>query len=139
MIRKSFVIPSESKYLKSLRAKLLQFLKRMRHPLEDRDAILVAVTEACTNSIRHAYSGENGHKIRVAVEDSKLRTVFRIRDYGQKIDLARVKAPELPPTKPHGLGIHFIKTMMDEVKYNTAHRRGNELVLIKYKNKRRSI
>ena len=133
MIRERFVIPSESKYLKPLRAKLLQSLKRMRHPLKGRDAILVAVTEACTNSIRHAYSGENNRKIRVTVEDSKLRTVFRIRDYGRKIDLAKIKPPELPPTKPHGLGIHFIKTMMDEVKYNTAHRRGNELVLIKYK------
>ena len=133
MIRKSFVIPSESKYLKPLRTKLLQFLKKTGHLSKNRDAFLIAISEACTNSIRHAYSGENNHKIHVTVEDSKFRTVFRIRDYGRKIDLAKVKPPELPPTKPHGLGIHFIKTMMDGVKYNTAHRRGNELILIKYK------
>lgn len=132
-MRKSFIIPSESKYLKPLRTTLKEFLKKTGHSPTVCGAILVAVGEACTNSIRHSYSNENGHKIRVTVEDSKLRTVFKIRDYGRKIDLSKVKPPKLPSAKPHGLGIHLMKTIVDEVKYDTAHRRGNELVLVKHK------
>lgn len=84
--------------------------------------------------MRHAYHQDPNQKIEVTLEDDKDRIVFKIRDYGEKIDLAKVKAPELPPKKGGGLGIHFMKSIMDEVQYDTGHPQGNELILTKYKN-----
>jgi len=133
VIRKVFVIKSESKYLGPLRKKLDSFLKKKNFSLKDRSNFLLVIGEACTNSIRHAYQGKKGGQIRVALQDQRTKIVFRIRDYGQKIDLSRIKTPKLPPKKPHGLGIYLLKTMMDQLKYNTTHVRGNELILTKYK------
>ncbi len=133
MTQKIFVIKSESKYLKPLRDKLKLFLRKTRFSSKDRAAFLVAVGEACTNSIRHTYQGEKGHKIRVTVQVRKDKIVFKIRDYGRKINLSKVKTPRLPRKKPHGLGIYLLKTMMDKLKYNTTHARGNELILTKHR------
>ena len=130
---KTFVIKSESKYLKPLRNKLKRFFENTGFSPKDCASFLVAVGEACTNSIRHAYQCERGHKIRITIRDKKEKIVFRIRDYGRKIDLSKVKTPKLPPRKPHGLGIYLLKTIMDKLKYNTTRVRGNELILIKYK------
>ena len=133
MIRKTITIRSASRHLEPLRKKTERFLKRLKIPQKTRSLMLVAIGEACTNSIRHSYEGENNRLIRVAIEDFRDRTVFRIRDYGRKINLSKVKLPKLPPTQPHGLGIHIIRSFMDRVVYGTGHRLGNEVVLTKYK------
>ena len=110
-----------------------RFLRRLKIPEKTRSLIQVAIGEACTNSMRHSYGGEKNHLIRVAIEDFRDRTVFKVRDYGRKINLSKVKSPKLPPTQPHGLGIHIIRSFMDRVSYNTGHRLGNEMVFTKYK------
>lgn len=125
------VVESDPAQLRGLRQKLRILLEKAGLPEKSRQEALVAVGEGCTNAIRHAYSGEPGHKIRVTVEEKGGRIVFKIRDFGRKIDLSRVKTPELPPRRGGGLGVYLMKTMMDEIEYNTGHRRGNELILVK--------
>lgn len=133
MRRRVFVIPSDPSHLTTLRRSLARFLRGSRLSLKTRHEILVALGEACTNSIQHAYEGRPGKVIRVKVEDLEDRLVFKIRDYGRKIKLSQVRTPRLPSRKPGGLGIYFMKTVMDDLRYNTAHLRGNELILVKYK------
>lgn len=133
MSRKTFVYTSTSKSLGRLRSRIQGILKGQKFSPKDRDLILVALTEAFANAIRHSYQGKPGRKIRVTVEDRPQKMVFRVRDYGQKINLDRIRNPELPPQKGGGLGVYFMKAMMDGVEYNTAHRRGNELILTKNK------
>lgn len=127
------IVKSDPAELRGLRQKLRILLEKAGLPEKSREEVLVAVGEGCTNAIRHAYSSEPGHKIRVTVEEKGGELLFRIRDYGRKIDLSKVKTPELPPQSGGGLGIHLMKTMMDEMAYNTGHRRGNELILAKRK------
>jgi len=134
-MQKVLVFDSDPRALKPLREKLKPFLDQAGLSEKGREEVLVAVGEACTNAIRHSYLGEKGHKIRVTLHDQREKLVLKIRDYGRKIDLSRVKAPELPPKKAGGLGIYFMKTIMDEMEYNTRHRQGNELILTKYKGK----
>lgn len=131
--QKIFWIKSESKFLKKIRNEANRFLKTRHIPPRERDVFLLTIGEACTNSIKHAYRTEPGHKIRVHILDGREKITIRVRDYGAKIDLSKLKVPKLPPEKPHGLGVYFLKTLMDEVEYRTAHRQGNELVLVKYK------
>lgn len=133
MRKKTFVIKSRPKNLKILRRQLKSFLVKTRFSAKDKWRFLVAITEACTNSIRHAYKGKSSGVIRIQVCDQKDRILFRIRDYGVKIDPRRIRNPSLPKKKPHGLGLFFLRKIMDEFYYRTDHKKGNEIFLVKHK------
>ena len=132
-MEKKLLIQSDPAQLKSLRDRLSTILQQTGFDAKTREAFLVAVCEGCTNAIRHSYHGEKGHEIEVTILDEKDKITFKIRDYGEKIDLTKIKPPQIPPQQPGGLGVYFMKTIMDLVEYNTAHSRGNELTLVKYK------
>ena len=133
MRRKKITIQSDARQLKILRKKLRSFLAKSDFPKKQKWRFVMAVGEACTNSIQHSYGKTRCGLVRIEAIESKDKIVFKIRDYGKKFKLKKIKSPKLPQRKPHGLGIYFIKTLMDELKYNNAHARGNELTLIKYK------
>ncbi len=137
MASQTFHLESDPKHLQPLlRQQVLPLLQQAGFDEKTRESLLVALGEAITNSIRHSYQCETNHPIELTIEETPKQVTFRIRDYGQKVDLAKVKAkenPELPPTQPGGLGIYFMKTIMDQMEYNTAHSEGNELILIKFK------
>ncbi len=136
LTEKVIVIDSDSKHLKPLRDEVGRFLSKASFSVKVREDILVALGEAVANSMRHAYKGESGHEIRVTIQEDPGKVIFKIRDFGEKIDLSKVEEqPKLPPEKPHGLGIYFMKTIMNEIKYNTDNPEGNELILTKYKDK----
>lgn len=134
---KTFTIQSEPKNLQPLlRGELAPLLKQAGFEEKFLESILVAAGEGITNCIRHSYQNEPNHPVEVTFEETPDQVTLKIRDYGQAIDLERVKAkenPKLPPDTPGGLGIYFMKTIMDSVEYNTAHSKGNELILIKKK------
>lgn len=130
MPEESFTIKNHPKSLSAIREKVREFLKKSDFPADEQDRIIVAVGEACMNSVMHAPCDK---PLEVSLDDQKDELRIKIRDYGSKIDLTNVKAPQIPPEKPRGLGIYFMQTIMDKVEYNTAHDVGNELVLVKYK------
>ncbi|MSR77477.1 MAG: ATP-binding protein [Candidatus Omnitrophica bacterium] len=133
---KVFIIDSDSAQLKLIRDEIDHFLRDQHFPDKAREDILVAMGEATANSIRHAYENKPGHEVRVTIEDYPEKVVFRVRDYGKKINPAKLKeTPTLPPVEPHGLGIYFMKTIMDDLTYNTSHAKGNEVILTKFKEK----
>lgn len=132
--RKTFTIQSESGQVEKIRAEIAPLLAGAGFSEKDCQSMLVALGEAVTNSMRHSYGCEAGHPIEITFEEAPGKITLRIRDYGKKIDPAKAKArekPELPPTKPGGLGLYFMQTIMDGMEYNTAHSEGNELILTK--------
>ena len=134
---KVIIIDSDSAQLKLIREEIDRFLRTHHFSDKVREDILVAMGEATANSIRHAYESKPGHEVRVTLEDYPDKVMFRVRDYGKKINPAKLeKTPVLPPVEPHGLGIYFMKTIMDSVEYNTSHAEGNEVILTKLKEKK---
>jgi len=94
----------------------------------------LAVDEALTNIIRHAYQEKPGKMvICVTVDSDKIEIV--LEDQGKKFDPTQVPSPELPRHKPGGLGVHFIRTIMDQMIYDDQGPAGNRLRLIKHKAK----
>lgn len=93
----------------------------------------LAVEEACSNVIEHAYHGQGGH-LRVLFEAADNDVVITLHDQGQAFDPTRVAAPNtaLPLSKRPvgGLGLHLMRTLMDEVRFAFAPDR-NTLVMIK--------
>jgi len=121
-----------SEELASVRPQLREYLNQLGLDSKKVDEVALAVDETLSNILRHAYGGKQG-KVEVVIEDFDDRVEIRIRDFGKKFDLTQMPPPELPPVKPGGLGIHFIRTVMDKVAYDTACCDGNRLCLTKYK------
>ncbi len=133
--KKAITLDSDPCHLQSALKELAPFLQRTGFPEKTVQSLLVALGEAATNASRHSYCCEKGRPIEITLEDSSEKLVVRLRDFGKKIDLAGIKEPTLPPVKGGGLGIYFMRTIMDDLKYNTAHAEGNELIMTKYKRK----
>lgn len=95
----------------------------------------LAVDEACTNIIKHAYDDrtESG-EIAVFAEIDTGSVSIHLRDRGKHFDFASVKDPDLDQYvetgKKGGLGVFLINRLMDGVEYRTTDT-GNELVLTK--------
>ena len=128
-----FEIESQSDQLKPLRDKLRILLEQAGFCEKTAESILVALGEGVTNAIRHSYLGQPGKKIIVSYEEFPDKVTLKIRDFGIKFDPKKVPEPVIPPVKGGGLGVYFMKTIMDELAYNTDHTQGNELILSKKK------
>ena len=81
---------------------------------EASDAVVLAVNEACMNIIQHAYAMDPNGVIDVTVSREGEAIVFRLRDYAASVDNARIASRDLDDVRPGGLGVHFIRSLMDE-------------------------
>jgi anti-sigma regulatory factor (Ser/Thr protein kinase) len=101
-------------------------------------AVVLAVDEALTNIIRHAYDGEGERPIqalfsRIEVRrDGEQRKALEIvlEDCGKRVDQAKLCGRSLEEVRPGGLGLHFIQECMDTVEFRRA-RGKNQLRLVK--------
>lgn len=75
--------------------------------------LVIALNEACMNIIQHAYKGiEDGH-FSLEVRLNHRTLLFRLEDAAPPINLESVKSRELDDVRPGGLGVHFIREIMD--------------------------
>lgn len=96
------------------------------------NAFRLAVDEAATNVLRHAYGGDTSRRLCVNFEVTPSQLRAELHDFGVGFDPEAVSAPQLPRLEPGGLGLKLIKSIMDEVKYVHLGIEGNTLTLIKY-------
>ena len=97
--------------------------------------ISLAVDEACTNIIKHAYNYSKNGKIKIKINKKKNKLLVKLTDNGSHFDPSIIPEPNIEESqkmkKGGGLGMFLMKKIMDEVEYN-AKGKGNELILIKY-------
>lgn len=84
-------------------------------------SIEMAVDEACSNIIEHAYGGEGKGEIRCTCSASERDIMIVLRDWGRSFDPSRIPQPNLSKNlddrQAHGLGLYFIRQWMDEVRF----------------------
>ena len=131
-MEKRFELNASSEVLSPFRKELRQILSHGGWEKRTAEEILLAVDEALTNIIRHAYHGKPG-KMTVSVSATGDKIEIVLEDQGVKFDPTQVPSPELPRHKPGGLGVHFIRTIMDKMIYDDQDPAGNRLRLIKHK------
>jgi anti-sigma regulatory factor (Ser/Thr protein kinase) len=103
------------------------------------DLMVLGVDEACTNIIRHAYRLADDKLISLAVETGQGGTIrFRLRDYGERLEVGTFQPRALEHLRPGGLGVHLIQHAFDQVDY-LHKRKGTLLVLTKLKRKEVSL
>ena len=97
--------------------------------------VQMAVDEACTNIIEYGYANERG-MIDIACQRRGDEIIVVIKDRGKPFDPTSVQPPDLNASleerKTGGLGIYFMKTLMDEVKYEFKDGK-NVLTMVKSK------
>lgn len=100
------------------------------------DQLSLAVDEACTNIIRHAYSGSKSGPIDITVDVDAERFTVTIRDEGDSIDLENYSEPDLNKSirdrRGGGFGVHIMRKLMDLVEYE-KHGEFNEVHLVKFR------
>jgi len=131
-MEKKFEFFSTSKDLTQFRDSLKSLLAAAGLGEKKEGEIILAVDEALTNIVRHAYGHDTG-LITVMFFDYEDRIEIFIRDSGKLFDPTKMPPPELPPKKPGGLGIYFIQKLMDKVVYQSVPPAVNELQLTKFK------
>lgn len=93
----------------------------------------LAVEEACTNVIEHAYDGKGGD-LDITFAARGRDVVLTVRDHGRPFAPEKVVAPDmsLPLTQRRigGLGLHLMYQLMDEVQFDFAEG-SNTLVMVK--------
>lgn len=94
--------------------------------------ILLAVTEAVTNIIRHVYGGETAQRIDLELDARPDELELALIDYGTFVDPKQIASRPLEEVRPGGLGVHLIKTTMDHVDYRKNAHGGTTLTLVKH-------
>jgi anti-sigma regulatory factor (Ser/Thr protein kinase) len=81
--------------------------------------VQLAVQEACTNIVAHAY----GDRIDGRIEATIGRTerprglIIHLYDTGESFDPSTVLGPDLSEPQTHGYGLHLMRALLDEVAY----------------------
>lgn len=95
----------------------------------------LAADEACTNIIEHAYAGRADGAIRIACWAAHGQFTIQLNDHGAAFDPTVIHPPTLDAEledRPVGrLGMHFMRTLMDEVRYDFDPVVGNLLTMSK--------
>lgn len=112
--------PAQAAQMRSMRAALRHALDAQGVAPELRDQLVLAVDEACTNVIRHAYGGECSRRIALHVARERDMLAFELRDRAPVVDPGCLKARDLSECRPGGLGLPFIAATMDAWKLEPA-------------------
>jgi sigma-B regulation protein RsbU (phosphoserine phosphatase) len=106
--------PAQAEQMRSVRARLRAALDELDIGPELRDQLVLAVDEACTNIIRHAYCGGTNETISLLLTRERDMLVFELRDDAPPVDPGKITARDLSECRPGGLGVPFMRTLMDD-------------------------
>lgn len=108
--------PAQPEQMRKVRAAVRTALDAEDVTPQLRDRLVLAVDEACTNVIRHAYGGCCASTITLQLLREHDMLTFELRDRAPAVDPNRLKARDLSECRPGGLGVAFIDTLMDDWK-----------------------
>lgn len=131
-------IPARAECLCVVRSAFQKMAEVAGFCCEEGERLTLALEEALTNAIRHSYGGPCEQPIvvtmrwRVGQASAGDALEVVVRDFGKQVDPASIKGRDLDEVKPGGLGVHIIKSLMDEVEYSRGEERGMQLRMVKY-------
>ncbi len=125
---------SDATRLAEVRERVRSWCEARGWPRERVADIVLAVDEALTNVIRHAYLGDAGKPIELRCRDCQDAArghgaEIVIRDWGRQVPLEKICGRDLNELRPGGLGVHLIKNLMDSAVYSHAEGGGMRLVM----------
>ena len=123
--------------LKGVREKMQAIAKSIGFSDDQAAHIVLAVDEALVNVIEHGYGGPCEDAIDITCTKITVDGVegidVRIRDYGRQVEPEKIAGRDLDDVRPGGLGVHIMKSVMDDVSYSPAGDKGMVLEMKKFK------
>jgi anti-sigma regulatory factor (Ser/Thr protein kinase) len=127
-------ITSSMAELPLLRAFVRTFCQDLPVLVLDEDSLgqlELAVTEAASNIMKHAYHGRTDRRIQVTADAFPDRIVIRLSHGGMAFDPKTVKPPAFDGSRESGFGVYIIAHAVDEVHYDHGEAGGHGIRLVK--------
>ncbi|MCU7959846.1 MAG: ATP-binding protein [gamma proteobacterium symbiont of Bathyaustriella thionipta] len=121
---------ADSAELRAMRDQVRDALQAVVNDAEYLNAVVLALDEACSNVIRHAYPEQQAGEIVLEIERGDEQLIFRVIDFAPPCDPSKIRSRDLDDIRPGGLGVHLISSIMDEVMHQDV-KNGNILQMIK--------
>jgi serine/threonine-protein kinase RsbW len=124
-------IPAKAEYI-TLGRLALSAIARVRPLTEEtlRD-LKLALTEACTNSVRHAYRDGRVGVVEIVYRLERDRLEVEVTDEGDGFSPEEIALEEGELTEG-GLGIAIIRAVTDDVEFGERAQRGSRLRFVKF-------
>lgn len=131
-------IPSQSDNLSLIRDLVSKVAAQVGFNTDEASKIELAVDEACTNVIKHAYGNNSNEFIDVLIKIENNKLIIIVSDKGKGFNPDKVKMPDLTDSikegRKGGLGLCLIKTLMDKVDFQIKPGLKNQVKMVKYIN-----
>ena len=128
-------IPAASEFIAVARLTVSGISSRMNFAVNDIEDIKVALSEACTNVIQHAYEPDQQAMIDIDFHLFPDRLEIIVQDQGRGFNTQHIKSPKIDSDNPElfglGLGLVFIQSLMDEASIDSEFGKGTTLKMIK--------
>ena len=129
-------IPSQTSFLGLVREVTKKMAESAGFEGGAPDRLALAVDEATTNAIEHAYGGASDQQVEVRFEDRGPEFRVEVVDTGAMVDPRAVPRVDLDryvtERRTGGLGVHLMEKIMDSVTFRRSARR-NICSLVKRK------
>jgi sigma-B regulation protein RsbU (phosphoserine phosphatase) len=101
--------------------------------LDERDVtgLELAVNEAASNIMKHAYHGRTDQRIQLEADAVQDSVSIRLHHLGDAFDPAVVAPPALDGSRESGFGVYLINRSVDDVRYSRDERGRNCIALVK--------
>ena len=133
LARAEIEIRSDLKELGRARQFVREFCRHCPAPLDPDtlDAIVLAVNEAASNIMKHAYRGRIDQWIEIEAEAFQSHVSVRLHHLGDPLDPSAISQPVFDGSQESGFGIYLITQSVDEVRYYRDERGRNCVALVK--------
>ncbi|RLE16902.1 MAG: hypothetical protein DRJ50_14640 [Actinobacteria bacterium] len=123
-------VSSDPRLLGVIRGVIHVWLEVLGLVIDRRQEVVLAVDEACSNAMRHAYEGRTDESIELVLSASDEWVEITVSDQGRPCPTECSEYRPLLPPEPHevepgGLGVKLIHEVFDEVRFCPGTSHGN--------------
>jgi len=137
LARSEIEIPSDLGELARARAFVWEFCQGIPGGALSEDGtekLDLAVNEALSNIMNHAYRGRTDQRIQIGAEAWPDCVILRLHHLGEPFDPSAVPPPVFNGSRENGFGVYMIRQLVDEVRYLRDERGRNCVLLVKQRN-----
>ncbi|MGG5254736.1 anti-sigma B factor RsbW [Neobacillus sp. SM06] len=131
-------IPAKPEYVGVIRLTLSGIASRMGFSYEALEDLKIALSEACTNAVQHAYKKNEQGEVLIGFGLFTDHLEVMVADHGDSFNFEAARKETGPYRQDDsaeflregGLGLYLIETLMDEVRIH--HQKGVTVFMTKY-------
>jgi serine/threonine-protein kinase RsbW len=138
VFHEELIVSNETANLACVRDFIQANLGKTALPGSEHVKVILAVDEAVSNIMRHAYEdfARGTRSIEVVFQADEEKITLTLKDSGREFDPTGVREPDISEHvklgKKYGLGLFLMRRIMDEVKFVFRSGIENMLTMVKY-------